>query len=185
MFGGALDVSQFFLRPMYSPLKLSGAGTVQPPEIILQGSGQLQAKKDTKPAARRLLKLKMDGESYSEFARRLGIAPQHISNYVKGTNGLGMDVLVAIAHKLTDAELVYVVKGRRIDSSDNAKAAYMKGVRDAVEEVAKTLLALSPTSSQRVDDGSAIGRVVRETDTPPAADRPQIKVSSRRGGPPK
>lgn len=87
---------------------MDGAQTLQPPAIIIQGSGVVQPKKGAaaRAAAKRLLRLKHRTENWSEFARRIGVSPQHIDNYKK--KGISLDVLAGL--RLTTADLLYVLR---------------------------------------------------------------------------
>lgn len=92
-----------------------------------------------KKAAARLMNLKGLGESDAEFARRLGLTSQNIHNWTSGTHGLSLKMAMKIAPKLTDAEIVYVVAGRPLDSPDSEDAAYVRGLREAFAEAREAL----------------------------------------------
>lgn len=58
----------------------------------------------------RLLELKRDGESDAAFARRIGLQPQHLSNYRSGRHGLSLQTAVRVARK-TGLSLDWLLRG--------------------------------------------------------------------------
>ncbi len=58
----------------------------------------------------RLLSLKRDAESDAAFARRLGLQPQHLSNYRSGRHGLSIRTALRIARN-TGLSLDWLLRG--------------------------------------------------------------------------
>lgn len=58
----------------------------------------------------RLLELKREGESDAAFARRIGLQPQHLSNYRSGRHGLSLQTAVRVA-RVTDLSLDWLLRG--------------------------------------------------------------------------
>lgn len=58
----------------------------------------------------RLLTLKREDESDAAFARRLGLQPQHLSNYRSGRHGLSLQTAVKIAQN-TGLSLDWLLRG--------------------------------------------------------------------------
>lgn len=58
----------------------------------------------------RLLSLKREGESDAAFARRIGLQPQHLSNYRSGRHGLSLRTAVRIANN-TGISLDWLLRG--------------------------------------------------------------------------
>ena len=59
----------------------------------------------------RLFSLKRTDESDAAFARRLGLQPQHLSNYRNGHHGLSLQTAILVAHG-TDVSLDWLLMGR-------------------------------------------------------------------------
>lgn len=59
----------------------------------------------------RLFSLQREGESDADFARRLGLKPQHLSNYRNGRHGLSLKSAVRIS-RATDLSLDWLLLGR-------------------------------------------------------------------------
>lgn len=66
---------------------------------------------ERRQAAERLLSLQRPNESNTDFARRLRITPQHITNYQ--TSGLSLEILARVAKKLSAADVLFVLTGER------------------------------------------------------------------------
>lgn len=58
----------------------------------------------------RLLTLKREDESDAAFARRLGLQPQHLSNYRSGRHGLSLQTAVKVAQN-TGLSLDWLLRG--------------------------------------------------------------------------
>lgn len=71
----------------------------------------------------RLFQLKRPGESDAAFARRLGLQPQHLSNYRNGHHGLSLQTAILVARG-TDVSLDWLLMGRgdpRIDHAGSGR----------------------------------------------------------------
>lgn len=67
----------------------------------------------------RLLSLKRDAESDAAFARRLGLQPQHLSNYRSGRHGLSIRTALRIARN-TGLSLDWLLRGEGRPYRDGA-----------------------------------------------------------------
>lgn len=81
-------------------------------------------KAEERAAAARLLKLRREGETDAELARRVGLSSQHIQNYKAG-KGLGLTVCAQLT--LPSHELMYVLRG----TNDLPREDYIAGMREA------------------------------------------------------
>lgn len=131
---------------------------------MTQVSSKASRSSASRAAALRLCELMKPGEGPTAFARRLGIGPSHVSNWtsdeVKG--GLSLEILARVAPRLTDAEVVYVVAGRKLESRDSEDAAYAQGIREALGaikvaagEVEERLVTRPPESRAKLADRTA------------------------------
>lgn len=69
----------------------------------------------------RLLSLKREGESDAAFARRLGLQPQHLSNYRSGRHGLSLRTAIRVAQAM-DLSLDWLLLGRGEPFRESADA---------------------------------------------------------------
>lgn len=111
-------------------------------------------------AAQRILSLKTDAdESDAAFARRIGVASQHVVNWRAGG---GADLkTIATVHRETGAGLHWLVTGE--------DDAYGAGVRAALEELGKARARITGLlGSPSAEDASGKVRSVRKArgDTP-------------------
>lgn len=83
----------------------------------------------------RLLELKREGESDAAFARRIGLQPQHLSNYRSGRHGLSLQTAVRVA-RVTDLSLDWLLRGEgepfpaSADAADEDVPAAVREVRE-------------------------------------------------------
>ena len=103
----------------------------------------------------RLLELKREGESDAAFARRIGLQPQHLSNYRSGRHGLSLQTAVRIARN-TGLSLDWLLRGegepfREPDRAEGDVAAAVREIREH-----------SSALMRRLDELRAGGRVPDE-----------------------
>lgn len=83
----------------------------------------------------RLLELKREGESDAAFARRIGLQPQHLSNYRSGRHGLSLQTAVRVA-RATDLSLDWLLRGEgepfraSVEADDEDVPAAVREVRE-------------------------------------------------------
>lgn len=104
----------------------------------------------------RLLELKREGESDAAFARRIGLQPQHLSNYRSGRHGLSLQTAVRIA-RVTDLSLDWLLRGEGEPFPASAGPAE-EDVPAAVREVRKD----SRTLLRKLDELCRGGKIGEE-----------------------
>lgn len=82
-------------------------------------SRNVPTKRDEQRMVDRLFSLKRTGESDAAFARRLGLQPQHLSNYRNGHHGLSLQTAVLVA-RATGVTLDWLLMGRGRQYFDHA-----------------------------------------------------------------
>ena len=108
--------------------------------------------------AQRILQLKREGENDAEFARRIGLSPQVLSNYKSRLHGASLEAVASVAAN-TDVNLHWLLTGagpRRHISSEGPEP-YVAGAQSVTDRVMallselRTELGLPPTRA--VTDG--------------------------------
>lgn len=90
--------------------------------------------------AQRLLELKRSGEGDADFARRLGLSPQQISNYRAGS-GASVDAITAVVSR-TDVNPRWLLTGDgpvHVPTGESPQRDYRAGAESVVDEVRRLL----------------------------------------------
>jgi transcriptional regulator with XRE-family HTH domain len=106
---------------------------------------------DGKHSLRRLLSLQEPGESDAAFARRIGLAPQVLSNYKNGHHGLSLRSALRV-HDEVGLSLDWLLAGDGSPetSGDGDERPYAEGARYVFERRVRSMV-------QLIDDVAAAG----------------------------
>jgi transcriptional regulator with XRE-family HTH domain len=86
--------------------------------------------------AQRILRLRRDGEGFAEFARRVGISPQVVSNYRSGLHGASVEAVSAVCMATpVNAHWLITGTGPIERAEEDGISAYGAGVRDTTDRI--------------------------------------------------
>jgi transcriptional regulator with XRE-family HTH domain len=124
----------------------------------------------SKAVARRILSFMKRGERDKDFAARLGLSAQTISNYDKGTNGASVNACLALLDlypRISGHWLLTGVEPKELPAdTDSLKLAVIGKVRDGDVVGARELLErLAPTAPLEAHDES-LGENLGDDDAP-------------------
>jgi transcriptional regulator with XRE-family HTH domain len=90
--------------------------------------------------AQRILRLRRDGEGCAEFARRIGLSPQMVSNYRSGLHGASVEAVSAVCTAApVNAHWLITGTGPIERAEGDGISAYGAGVRDTTDRIAATV----------------------------------------------
>ncbi len=116
----------------------------------------------SKQVARRILTLKKSGEDDKEFAKRVGLTPQLVSNYGAGTNGAGVKAVASVLARVPRLSGAWLLNGE--------PPQYLSDGTDAIRlEVVR-----------RVADGTIAAGDLRAFATPPSGGKGGLGEKGRK-----
>lgn len=90
--------------------------------------------------ARRILELKQPGEADSDFARRIGLSPQQISNYRAGSGASVEAVATIITRTNTNPRWLLTGDGPQVHAADaDSEQAFRSGAELVTNELRRLL----------------------------------------------